>query len=149
FSTDASGFIGDGISSGFMSVTGGRLVTTAQPTTGQQGGHNLVGTPNNSTAQQAGYHAENTTPSTDRRWLIFAAENNAAYTGVAGNPFRRMGVWFGGNSVYAHHYDAANPVGVNTLIGTALDNTTYNVDIVVDNTGATLYVYQAGQDRAS
>src|SRR5262249_5075108 len=150
FSTDASGLAGDGITSGHMAVSAGRLVATTYDTgTAPQAFPVLQGSRSYAAAQPTLFHSEVTTTNGNGQWFLIGAENN----GVAGgaNTYRRMTAFFASGGLYAAYYDqnnAANP-WVTVFLGTAKDNTSYNVDVQVDANGATLNVYEVGKDRSS
>jgi hypothetical protein len=153
FASGAAGLTGDGLSNpAYMQVTGGRLMTQTQnvATTAFPG---LQGARSYSASQPTVFHSEVTTTTSNGRWLLIGAHNDGSVSpGTGFNTYRRMTAGFFGNTVYAHYYDQnadANNAWPSVALGTVKDNTTYNVDVQIDATGATLYVWEAGTDRSS
>jgi YD repeat-containing protein len=92
----------------------------------------------------AQFQAEvNTGAASVSRYLLIGAS-----TGSGTPAYRAHAAYFEGGNIYAHVFDANGRR--NILLGTALNNTTYMVDVVTEADGtSTLYVYEKGKGRAS
>ncbi|MEK7414101.1 MAG: RHS repeat domain-containing protein, partial [Planctomycetota bacterium] len=150
FDTDASGITNDPSNpysalpiDGTMSVQGKKLVVTSQAAAAEDW-PTAWGMREHAFTDGVVFRGEVTTgsASTGRDFMFGATGTSETSTGA----LRRHAAYINNGDLYVSYYDG----GWHTeWIGTGRDNTTYVVEVVTNDQGSTMYVYEKGKDRSS